>query len=285
MLAVNTKYILRTGPQTKPFDRSVLEDAYSADASKKPAEGIEAKLNSLGYGPDGDRQLTEAILEFSRLLLEKSGNRSLYSSSERLGDLLNTTSLSLLQSSLRLSLCLAQRYYSRQRGSHQQTMLAQHFNIDLEKLQRIAAPFPRSSAVSPAPAASTKGKEKTTQSTNPNANELVTLVREHEGWEEWGNVRMLYYPSALERQPRAPELGQTEQSANAPSTPTPLRRSATHPTPRLTSGSNAEESPTVNANASGKSDEVTRGGKNLDLPYSQLSSTSAEQLLASNLHL
>lgn len=266
-----------------------MEDAYAADASKKPAEGIEAKLNSLGYGPDGDRQLTEAILEFSRLLLEKSGNRSLYSSSEHLGHLLNTTSLSLLQSTLRLSLCLAQRYYSRQRGSHQQTMLAQHFNIDLEKLQRIAGPFARPSTANKtlstaSPVVSAKGKEKTAQA-KLDANELVTLVREQEGWEEWGNVRMLYYPSTSERQKTGSELGQVEQSANFPSTPTPLRRSATQPTPRSNSGPNADESPAAPTDTSGKPDEVTRGGKILDLPYSQISSTAAESLLASNMHL
>ena len=266
----------------------MLEDAYAADASKKPAEGIDAKLNSLGYGPDGDRQLTEAILEFSRLLLEKSGNRSLYSSSERLGDLLNTTSLSLLQSTLRLALCLAQRYYSRQRGSHQQTMLAQHYNIDLEKLQKIAAPFPRPFVASKAPfaaspAVSAKGKEKTVQ-TKLNANELVSVVRDQEGWEEWGNVRVLYYPSGTSEQNRTTsEIGQTDNGGHAPSTPTPLRRSATQPTPRLSRGSHAEESPAANTNTGGKADEGTRGGKILDLPYSKLSSAKAEDLLATNL--
>ena len=83
-----------------------MEESYAADASKLPAEGIDAKLEALGYGPEGDRELVEAILNFSRLLLEKCGNRSLYSSSERLGDLLNTTSLSLLRCTLRLALCL-----------------------------------------------------------------------------------------------------------------------------------------------------------------------------------
>ncbi|KAJ5179784.1 hypothetical protein N7492_002994 [Penicillium capsulatum] len=286
LASVIEKYFLSTGPQTKSFGRGLLEDAYSADASKTPAEGIDAKLNSLGYAADGDRQLTEAILEFSRLLLEKSGNRSLYSSSERLGELLNTTSLSLLQSTLRLSLCLAQRYYSRQRGSHQQTMLAQHFNIDLEKLQKIAAPFPRPFVAgkipfAASPAVPAKGKEKAVQ-TKLNANELVTLVRDQEGWEEWGNVRVLYYPSgALEQARTASEFGQTEQGA--PFTPTPLRRSSTQPTPRSNRGSNAEETPAANINTGSKPDEVTRGGKVLDLPYSKISSARAEDLLATNL--
>ncbi|KAJ5101659.1 hypothetical protein NUU61_003881 [Penicillium alfredii] len=287
LASVIEKYYLNIGPQTNSFTRSALENAYTEDESKRPAEGVDAKLNSLGYGPDGDRELVEAILDFSRLLLEKCGNRSLYNSSERLGDLLNTTSLSLLQSTLRLALCLAQRYHSRQRGSHQQAMLATHYNIDLEKLQKIAAPFPRPFVATKAPlpaspAVSAKGKEKAAQ-TKLNANELASLVRDNDGWDEWGNVRVLYYPSGSSDQTRTTsEFGQTEHGSNAPSTPTPLRRSATHPTPRLSRGSNTDDSPAGN-NTSGKADEASRSGKILDLPYSKVSFAQAENLLATNL--
>ncbi|KAJ5160845.1 uncharacterized protein N7482_007849 [Penicillium canariense] len=288
LASVIDKYFLNIGPQTQPFGRSVLEESYAADSTHIPAEGIDAKLNSLGYGPDGDRQLVEAILEFSRLLLEKCGNRSLYNSSERLGDLLNTTSLSLLQATLRLSLCLAQRYHSRQRGTHQQTMLATHYNIDLEKLYKIAAPFPRPLIVSKTPlvaphAVSVKGKESAVQ-TKLNANELVSLVRDNEDWEEWGTIRLLYYPSGSSEQTRTnSEVGQTDVISHAPSTPTPLRRSATHPTPRLSRGSNVEESPAGALNTTGIPDEPSRSGKFLDLPYSKVSSDKIEDLLATNL--
>lgn len=288
LASIIEKYFLNTGPQTQPFGRSALEAAYTSDPSKTPAEGVDAKLNALGYGPDGDRELAEAILEFSRLLLEKCGNRSLYSSSERLGDLLNTTSLSLLQSTLRLSLCLAQRYHSRQRGSHQQSLLAQHYNIDLEKLQKIAAPFPRpfvatKAPFSASPAVSGKAKEKAVQ-TKLNANELVSLVQDKDGWEEWGNVRVLYYPSGASEQTRTTSaFGQGDQGTHAPSTPTPLRRSATHPTPRLSRGSNLDESPAAASHAGGKPEEVSRSGKILDLPHAKVSSAKAEDLLATNL--
>ncbi|KAJ5585549.1 uncharacterized protein N7459_005349 [Penicillium hispanicum] len=288
LASVIDKYFLNIGPQTQSFGRKILEDSYAtADASTRPAEGVDAKLNALGYGPDGDRQLVEAVLDFSRLLLEKSGNRSLYSSSERLGDLLNTTSLSLLQSTLRLALCLAQRYHSRQRGAHQQNLLATHYNIDLEKLQKIAAPFPRpfvasKSPFSALPATQAKGKEKAVQ-TKLNANELVSLVRDHDGWEEWGNVRVLYYPSGSEQTRTTSEYGQTDQSSHGPSTPTPLRRSATHPTPRLSRGSNAEDSPAGNTTPNSKAEEVSRGGKILDLPYSKVFTGKAEDILATNL--
>ncbi|CEJ62347.1 Putative Complex: by two-hybrid S. cerevisiae TOM1 interacts with KRR1 [Penicillium brasilianum] len=290
LASVIEKYFLNIGPQTQSFGRSVLEESYAAatDPAKTPAEGIDAKLNTLGYGPDGDRQLVEAILDFSRLLLEKCGNRSLYSSSERLGDLLNTTSLSLLQATLRLSLCLAQRYHSRQRGSHQQTLLANHYNIDLEKLHKIAAVFPRPFVVSKTPFAATptasgKGTDNAVQ-TKLNANEFASIVRDDDGWEEWGSVRVLYYPSGSSEQTRTTsEFGQADTTPHAPTTPTPLRRSATHPAPRSSRASNVEESPTVAPNTVGKLDEPSRSGKVLELPFQKVSSAKAEDLLATYL--
>jgi E3 ubiquitin-protein ligase HUWE1 len=290
LASVIEKYFLNTGPQTQAFGRGVLEAAYTADSSKSPAEGVDAKLNALGYGPEGDRELLESILDFSRLLLEKCGNRSLYSSSERLGDLLNTTSLSLLESTLRLSLCLAQRYHSRQRGTQSQSLLATHYNIDLEKLQKLATPFPRPFIASKTPFAaspsvSEKGKEKAAQ-TLINANELGTLVREEVGWEEWGDVRVLYYPSGSSEQTRTTsEFGHSEQGSHTPTTPTPLRRSATHPAPRLSRGANVDESPTAAPNAGGKIEEASRSGssKILELPYSKVSSGKTEDLLATSL--
>lgn len=287
LAAVIEKYFLNTGPQTQPFGRRTLQDIYAEDNGTRTPDETDAKLDSLGYGAEGDRELVEALLDFSRLLLEKCGNRSLYSSSDRLGDLLNTTSLSLLQSTLRLALCLAQRYHSRQRGSHQQTALAAHYNIDLEKLQKIAAPFPRPNNVgnvtsfASSPAVQGKGKERATQ-TKLNANELVSLVRDLDGWEEWGQVRVLYYPSGNSEQTRTnSEFGQSEHS---PATPTPLRRSATQPTPRLSRGSNVDDTPIISTpGTSGKAEEVSRGGKILDLPQSKLSSGKAEEILATNL--
>ncbi|PYH96257.1 ubiquitin-protein ligase [Aspergillus ellipticus CBS 707.79] len=289
LASVIEKYALRSGPQTKPFGRDFLLESYLHGESAGDPQDFDAKLAALGYGAEGDRELLEVLLDFSRLLLEKCGNRSLYSSSERLGELLNTTSLSLLQSTLRLSLCLAQRYHSRQRGgSHiQQSLLAAHYNIDLEKLQKIAAPFPRPfvlgrTAVSPT--ATTKTKEKGPQ-TKHNANDMSSLVREKDGWDEWGNVRLLYYPSGQpEPAKNAPEAGASGPSVQPPTTPTPLRRSHTHPTPRLSRMSTAEDSPTSVAATpgNGKPEEGLRGGKTIDIPYSQISSSKAEDLLSSH---
>ncbi|KAL5365688.1 hypothetical protein BJX96DRAFT_18474 [Aspergillus floccosus] len=287
LAVVIEKYDLNNGPQTKPFSQHALVDFYAGDENKLNPEEASAKLKALGYGPEGDRELVETILDFSKLLLDKCGNRSLYSSSERLGDLLNTTSLSLLQSTLRLSLSLAQRYHSRQRGSShmQQSLLAAHYNIDLEKLQKVAAPFPRPSAAPRQPVSPTvgpKGKDKGS-STKHNANDLASLTREKDGWDEWGHVRLLYYPTGVAEQVKeAPVTTHVGPQAQAPSTPTPLRRSHTHPTPRLSRTSIAEDSPSSIANTPGKPDE-TRAGKILDIPYSSISSLTAEELLAQHL--
>jgi E3 ubiquitin-protein ligase HUWE1 len=288
LASVIEKYSLNAGPQTKPFGRYVLIDAYTSD-SQSSSEDADSKLNALGYGPEGDRELVEAILDFSRLLLEKCGNRSLYNSSERLGDLLNTTSLSLLQSTLRLALCLAQRYHSRQRGgSHlQQSLLAAHYNIDLEKLQKIAAPFPRpyTSGKAPVPfTAGTKGKEKGAH-TRHNANDLISITRESDAWDEWGHVRLIYYPSApAEPAKLASENAQVGLPPQPPTTPTPLRRSHTHPTPQLSRTTVVEDSPSSVTNSpAGKPEEALRGGKVLDIPYSKISASKAEDLLAAHL--
>ncbi|RAL03966.1 E3 ubiquitin-protein ligase TOM1 [Aspergillus ibericus CBS 121593] len=287
LASVIEKYALSNGPQTKPFGKDFLVESYVHGESAGNPQDADAKLTDLGYGPEGDRELLEVILDFSRLLLEKCGNRSLYSSSERLGELLNTTSLSLLQSTLRLSLCLAQRYHSRQRGgSHiQHSLLAAHYNIDLEKLQKVAAPFPRPSVPGRAavsPAAVIKVKDKGPQAKH-NANDMSSLVRENDSWDEWGNVRLHYYPSgSSEPVKAAPESGTSGPLGQPPTTPTPLRRSHTHPTPRLSRMSTAEDSPSSVVSTPGKPDETLRGGKTLDIPYSKISVSRPEDLLAAH---
>ncbi|KAL2835186.1 hypothetical protein BDW59DRAFT_4863 [Aspergillus cavernicola] len=287
LASVIDKYGLSNGPQTTPFNRQFLVQCYTSEDPKLSSWDIESTLTALGYGPEGDRELLEAVLDFSRLLLEKCGNRSLYNSSERLGELLNTTSLTLLQSTLRLSLSLAQRYHSRHRGgSHlQQSLLAAHYNLDLEKLQKIAAPFPRPTLPGQ-PASSPSGvksKDKAPQ-TRHNANDLSSLTRESDGWDEWGHVRLLYYPlGSAEQAKAAPESGPGVPLAHAPSTPTPLRRSHPSTTPRVGRVPSTEDSPAsvVNTPAT-KSDETLSGGKTLDIPNSKISSASAEEIILSH---
>lgn len=286
LASVIDKYGLNNGPQTTPFSRQYLADCYASGDSKLSSRDIETKLATLEYGPEGDRELLEAVLHFSRLLLEKCGNRSLYNSSERLGELLNTTSLSLLQSTLRLCLSLAQRYYSRHRGgSHlQQSLLATHYNIDLEKLQKIAAPFPRPhlngrQASSPTVV---KNKEKAPQ-TKHDANDLTSLTRELDGWDDWGNVHLLYYPpGSTQRAKSVSEGGPSSSLPHAPSTPTPLRRSNTGPTPRAGAIPSTENSPASAVKTpTGKQDESMTGGKTLDIPNSKILSSSVEDIIMS----
>ena len=188
----NDEYGLKDGPQTQPFARRMLQTEHEAQ-STKPA--TDEDLNRLGFAPDGDRELVEAVLAFSRLLLQNCGNRSLYSSSEHLNHLLHSISSSLLRLTLRLAVCLAQRYHaSRHRtvGSVQQlnmALLATHYNISLDRVQQLAIPFVRSavpaepttSPVSPLPNRASKDRA---ESTDPmggvspvNANDLTALVR------------------------------------------------------------------------------------------------------------
>ncbi len=226
------EYGLKNGPQTQPFGRRILLRGGDVSASTPVSD---PDLDKLGFGLEGDRQLVEAVLDFSRLLLQNCGNRSLYSSSGFLNDLLNTSSLSLLHHTLRLAVCLAQRYNaSRQRSSagHVNTaLLASHYNINLDKVHKLALPFMRSvpspeqDAASPSSAAPAKGKEKLLSiervngSTRVYANDLTAIVSEvsepaeqtsvggsseqmpsrdsrHTDWKDWGDVLLTYYPSA-----------------------------------------------------------------------------------------
>ncbi|KAL2862867.1 E3 ubiquitin-protein ligase TOM1 [Aspergillus lucknowensis] len=287
LASVIERYGLGNGPQTTSFGQQFLIHCYTSEDPGLGSRDIETKLAALGYGPEGDRELLEAVLDFSRLLLEKCGNRSLYNSSERLGELLNTTSLTLLQSTLRLSLSLAQRYHSRHRGgSHiQQSVLAAHYNLDLEKLQKIAAPYSRPTFHGrPAPSPpGAKIKDKVPQTTH-NANDLTSLTRETDGWDEWGHVSLLYYPpGSAEQGKNGPESGLGAPVTHAPSTPTPLRRSHSSTTPRTGRIPPTEESPTSVVNTPiGRLNETLPGGKILEIPNSTISSSPAEEIILSH---
>ena len=305
------EYGLSVGPQVRPFGCVLLLKGVAEDnEAAKPISACEADLNVLGFGQDGDRQLVEDILNFSRKLLENCGNRSLYASSERLGDLLNTTNLSLLSATLQLSARLAHRYYaSRQKGAqtsqHLNTSLLQlHYNIDLEKMQKLANPFTRSTSSFSPPASSAtptvKGKErahtpKATTPANVNANDLSALTEnvkislngsakhdraaekmEHHmhSWEDWGSVLLTYYQSAT-----VPKDDQ-----KPPPTPTPIRRpSGVFRPSRLSSSDDSPEASSVTSNQ--RSEEQTVGGmRQIEIPYSQIISSPVEEVLKDGLH-
>ncbi|KAL8872238.1 MAG: hypothetical protein Q9174_002099 [Haloplaca sp. 1 TL-2023] len=308
------EYGLQNGPQNKPFGRilletGVVEEGKSGVDPKTSTEG----LDKLGFAPDGDKELAAAILSFSRVLLENCGNRSLYSSSDRLGGILNTVDLSLLASALQLATRLAQRYHaSKQRGNTasqhlNNALLASHYNIDLEKVQHLANPFskPTRSAKLERQASSSrlsgsKAKEKASVSQaprpssihpadlmaiasqqTPTANGLVSKRDSRvpdqatSPWSEWGNVQMRYY--------QAPSSSQDGEKTTSPTTPTPTRRPSN--LSRVSRPSTSEESEEVPSTSStSKNEEASQGGmKSLEIPSSKFSSASPISILNDNL--
>lgn len=300
------EYGLHVGPQVRPFGRVLLLKGVSEDnEAAKGTTTSESELSGLGFGTDGDRQLVEDILNFSRKLLENCGNRSLYASSERLGDLLNTTSLSLLSATLQLAARLAHRYYaSRQKGAQtsqhlNNNLLQLHYNIDLEKMQKLANPFTKSQSSISAPTNSAtptaKGKEKThtskaAYSASVNANDLSALTQNPKSsvngsakhasstekvthhtssWEDWGSVLLTYYQSAT-----VPKDDQ-----KPPSTPTPTRRPSGLSRPsRLSSSDDSPEASSATSNT--KSEEPTAGGmRQIEISYSQIASSQVEDVM------
>ena len=240
--------------------QSRIGDHEASNDGPKPAE--------LGYEDDGDRRLVESILRFSRMLLQNCGNRSIYASSSHLNSLLNSTSLPLLENTLLLGSELAQRYQAAVKRTTVPSrhtvsaILANHYNIDLEKVMQLSTPFTKTTIVSnesaqpstPAPQ-SAKGKDKvhnniSTESqknlTTPVfANDLVFLVKAgarisssangqshaDSGWEEWGNVKITYYPKAASDTEASNLVGTPRHTSASPAptnplTPTPVRRSS-----------------------------------------------------------
>lgn len=255
---------------------------------------------------------------FSRILLENCGNRSLYNSSDRLGDILNTTDLSLLTSTLHLAVRLAQRYHaSRQRGANasqnlNNALLASHYNIDLEKVQKLANPFakslPSSSADSeysatPATTPTAKGKEKAhvAHQSSVHSSDMLAMARDdgvmingkaehaereeragHGTWEDWGGVLLRYYQTpGLSKEDKKPNASAAISAS--PVTPTPIRRTSMLSRPSRLSTS--DETPEVSSVVPvAKADDSTSGGmKTVEISYAKISSTPVNELVKSAL--
>ena len=293
----------------RPFGRTLLEKGVAEESKAATVKGTSQKeLDGLGYAHDGDRALIENILVFSRLLLENCGNRSLYNSSDRLGELLNTTDLSLLGHALRLAVRLAQRYHaSRQRGANtsqhlNHVLLASHYNIDLEKVQKLANPFTRLQPSLPASSAlsgtlsSTKGKEKA-QPGSPKclpASDLVAIVKDyangstgHYGgsgeavlassqWEAWGFVQVRYYQDATapKEDPKpSPLVPASHSTSSQPRRPSGLSRQS-----RISSFDDSPDPPA--SSTASKSEEDNVGGlKTIEIPLSRIRTTPIEDIL------
>lgn len=249
-------YDLDKGPQTKDFGCDLLE---KVGATRD-------QLFELGFNADGDREVVEQILYFSRILLENCGNRSIYGSSPYLSDLLNSTSLSLLAATLQIGHQLAKRYQAsfKRVGHHHRSvnasLLANHYNIDLDRVQQLCLPFSKTITTAesantavpatPATPATPKGKEKgyfavsaappKAITVTTHANDLATLVKSpgqggkrlssassqptDTNWAEWGGVRLTYYETAPKEDK---ETVAAPTGSAVPITPMPVRRAST----------------------------------------------------------
>ena len=313
----NLEYGLNSGPQTRQFGRTLLATGAAEENPLVPIAGTSAEdLDKLGFEADGDRHLVDSILVFSRVLLENCGNRSLYNSSDRLGDILNTTDLSLLTSALHLAVRLAQRYHaSRQRGSNasqhlNNALLASHYNIDLEKVQKLANPFvkalPQSlngAELSSAPATTptAKGKEKTHSFPFNliHPSDMLALATDefsltngsppqdgtednagHSSWEDWARVSMRYYhnPDSFRDEKRPRMIVPI-----SPATPTPVRRpSGLSRHSRLPNSDEAIEA--SGALPAGKPEEPTSAGmRTITIPYGKISTLPIEEIIQSSI--
>ncbi|KAL8661542.1 MAG: hypothetical protein Q9202_005487 [Teloschistes flavicans] len=306
----NQEYGLHNGPQTSPFSRTLLQNGVAEEGkSGAVLKTTSEDLDKLGFAQDGDKQLACAVVSFSRKLLENCGNRSLYSSSDRLGDLLNTVDLSLLAIALQLAVRLAQRYHaSRQRGTNasqslNNALLASHYNIDLEKVQRLANPFTKNTIIvnpdSHSPAnkpQGSKGKERARSSQGPASasvepSDLFAIASEQSSvvngsadkrvaqsvanlgssqWDEWGNVQMRYYHTPAQRE---------NAKVPTPTTPTPTRRPSN--LSRVSRISNSDETTDFSAPPPPvKTEEPHQGGmKTLEFPSSKIMSSPMTEIL------
>ncbi|OAQ79953.1 HECT-like protein [Purpureocillium lilacinum] len=290
-------YKLHEGPQTRDFGSEMLSNHAEDTPFSSEKQWDVHELEQLGLASDGDRLLVEAVLRFTRMLLEHCGNRSIYASSAHLNDLLNSTSLSIVIATLEVGAELAQRYQAsvKRFGSPSRqisaALLANHYNIDLDRVQQIALPFVKTPIVSlsdsapTATPASAKGKEKAHSgavrtATSMHANDLAALVSSDDnGWKEWTDVRVFYYPEdAVLSNDAVAEHGRT----SAPSTPTPLRRSSTmtaqQHTPRARNPPGDDSSPLGPRTPAVADEPVTIGQKSFDIPRSAVISTPISDL-------
>ncbi|KAG6197774.1 hypothetical protein E4U10_007863 [Claviceps purpurea] len=294
----NKTYHLKDGPQQRDFALDVLKNMDEESPFSNERQWDDHQLAELGFPNDGDIVLIQAVLRFSRMLLEHCGNRSIYASSAHLNDLLNSTSSSILIHTLEAGSELAQRYQasvkriatpSRQISS---ALLANHYNIDLDRVLQLAMPFVKTPIVNLADSmpsttpVSTKGKEKVYGNSGRNlttthANDLVAIATcDNTRWQSWGDIKVLYYSQDDSDRNDAPnEPGRSSE----PSTPTPLRRSHTigsqQNTPRVRIANPDDSSPILARTPAIADEQTTPGQRLFELPKSVIGSTSIYDLI------
>ncbi|KAH9898730.1 hypothetical protein F4778DRAFT_193863 [Xylariomycetidae sp. FL2044] len=303
-----TTYKLNQGPQARDIGCEVLlKHDWTVDANKGSKEN---QLVDLGYGDDGDKILVVAILKFTQMLLDHCGNRSIYASSSHLNDLLNSTDFEIICATLGVGVELAQRYQASVKRIHGSTtrnlhtaLLSNHYNIDLERVRQIAQPFVKTpiirghdsfSVSTPA----SKGKDRLQGGIQKNvasmlANDLCAIAKADPTdssastarWNGWGDVKVTYYPTTSPSQEPARQPLPERSATNAPSTPTPLRRSNTSTAPQSTFRSGRQGPSEDNTGSSSRSPAVDRGDSNppgqrsLEVPESAVVSTSIYELV------
>ena len=253
-----TEYKLDEGPQVVDFGTKLLDVSQQSGQTEGEQSNIDGKL--------GDEELIVSILDFSRMLLENCGNRSIYASSAHLNHLLNSTSLLLLEKTLLIGAQLAQRYQAALKRMNMPVrnisvgLLSNHYNINLEKVLTLAQPFSKAvslpvDAQQPASPVTpgTKGKDKTINAGSATvakespatvyAGDLLSMAkgghaytsppegtRSHvseTSWTEWGDVKLTYYPKTIETETtNTSRRPSAASSTTSPVTPSPVRRAS-----------------------------------------------------------
>ncbi|KAI1431794.1 hypothetical protein GGR50DRAFT_697649 [Xylaria sp. CBS 124048] len=309
----NTTYKLNEEPQHRDFGCELLLSSWDGPELEE-AECCK-KLSELGYDKDGDVRLIESILKFTQMLLNHCGNRSIYASSAHLNDLLHSTDYRIICATLQVGVELAQRYQASVKRIHgmatrqvHTTLLSNHYNIDLDRVQQLAQPFIKTPIARPSdsgplatPNSASKNKEKPPGGSLKNvatmfANDLCAIVKAEPDetpdaqtrWAGWADVKLTYYPSSdtISHEPAHPTMID-HGIPNVPTTPTPLRRSNSANTVHVTPRPNRQiqglsEDPVGSASRSPtltRDESVSTGQKFLEVPQSTVTSSSEYQIL------
>jgi E3 ubiquitin-protein ligase HUWE1 len=292
----NQEYGLVDGPQTQPFQRRLLLKGDAEEGSTgSDHTTTDAVLDTLHLSQDGDRELVENILNFTRMLLENCGNRSLYASSERLDKLLNSTSTPLLKATLRLGHRLAQRFSAARArlGSNNLhlSLLASHYNISLEKIQKLSAPFPKGPSASAPLFGTPSGKNKDKVFANQrgdaeriSSSDLVGLytLPDSSLKQEFGGVALSYYEPTSTPEENSSKPG----TAEPPTTPTPVRRTSSmgpNRTPRQAPSTPTVESPVTPGFTPGQPSSKAAGPKTFEMSADEVSSGDLHELIKQGL--
>ena len=209
------------------------------DGESGASPATDEELNRLTIPHDGDRLLVQRVLDISRALLDNCSNRSLYSSSGRLHNLLGTTSMPLLKATLRLALRLAQRFHASRSRTHtmyHNQLASSHYNISVPRIERMAVPFAKASpGNASAVSVSSKGKEKASSDRRlgpdtPRPSDLIGLAsgpaHQPSLISDFAGVMLAYYePPASESQAglHAPKTSPSGRRASTAG-PSPLRQ-------------------------------------------------------------